>query len=64
MDAFSAYTMRSPKHVSLKMLPVELPTARRQIGIITLRSRTLSPLVELFVEAAREVAKLLAKTRW
>ncbi len=52
-----AYTMRFfPTHGSLKVLPVELPTARRQIGIITLRNRTLSPLAQLFIEAAREAA--------
>jgi hypothetical protein len=43
---------------------VELPTARRQIGIITPKNRTLSPLAQLFVEAARKVEKPLAKTKW
>jgi DNA-binding transcriptional LysR family regulator len=48
-------------NLSLKMLPVELPTTRRQIGIVTLKNRTLSPLAQLFIETAREVAKPLAK---
>src|SRR5262245_24915312 len=57
-----AYIMRSPgRNVSLKVLPVELPMTRRQIGIITLKNRTLSPMGRLFIECAREVAKLLAK---
>ena len=51
------------KHPSLKVLPVELPTTHRQIGIITLKNRTLSPLAQLFIEHAREVAKVLAKAK-
>ena len=46
---------------SVKVLPVDLPTTRRQIGIITLKNRTLSPLAHLFIECARELAKPLAK---
>ena len=46
---------------SIKVLPVELPTTRRQIGIITLKNRTLSPLAQLFIQCAREVARPLAK---
>jgi DNA-binding transcriptional LysR family regulator len=49
------------KHVSLRVLPVELPTTQRQIGIITLKNRTLSPLAQVFIECAREIAKPLAK---
>jgi DNA-binding transcriptional LysR family regulator len=43
------------------VLPVELPTTQRQIGIITLKNRTLSPLAQVFIECAREIAKPLAK---
>lgn len=57
-----AYIMRFPtKHVSLKVLPVELPTMRRQTGIITLKNRALSPLAQLFIECARDFAGPLAK---
>ena len=59
-----ASLLRSPaKHPLLKMLPVELPTTGRQIGIITLKNKTLSPLAQLFIECAREEAKPLAKRR-
>ena len=51
------------KHPSLKVLPVELPTMHRPIGIITLKNRTLSPLAQLFIASAREVAKPLAKAQ-
>jgi len=59
-----AAIMRFPaKHASLKMLPVELPTTHRQIGIVTLKNRTLSPLAQIFIECAREIAKALANGR-
>ena len=47
----------------LKVLPVELPMARRPNGIVTLKNRTLSPVAQLFIDCAREVAKPLAKTK-
>jgi DNA-binding transcriptional LysR family regulator len=57
-----ASIMRFPGvHASIKALPVELPTTQRQIGIITLKNRTLSPLAQLFIACALEVAKPLAK---
>jgi len=51
------------RRVSLKVLPIEFPTMYRQIGIITLKNRTLNPLAQLFIEHTREVAKTLAKRR-
>lgn len=45
----------------LKVLPVELPMARRPNGIVTLKNRTLSPVAQLFIDCAREVAKPLGK---
>jgi DNA-binding transcriptional LysR family regulator len=50
-------------HLGLKVLPVELPTARVSVGIVTLKNRTLSPVAQLFIEHAREVAKPLAKRK-
>jgi hypothetical protein len=44
-------------------LPVELPMARRPNGIVTLKNRTLSPVAQLFIDCAREVAKPLAKRK-
>jgi DNA-binding transcriptional LysR family regulator len=61
----TASSMRFPgKHPSIKVLPVELPTTHRQIGIITLKNRTLSPLAQLFIKCAREVAKPWAKRHY
>src|SRR5262245_23339909 len=45
----------------LKVLPVELPIRPWPVGIMTLKSRTLSPVVRLFIDRVREVAKPLAK---
>jgi DNA-binding transcriptional LysR family regulator len=45
----------SPRHDGIKVLPVQLP-ARVQMGIFTLRNRTLSPAAALFIQAARELA--------
>ena len=45
----------------IKVLPVDLPTSPVPIGIVTLKGRTLSPSAQLFIKAAREVAKPLAK---
>ena len=59
LAVISGSTMRFPaRHASLKLLPVELPTTRRQIGIVTLKKRALSPLAQRFIECARQVAKL------
>jgi DNA-binding transcriptional LysR family regulator len=53
--------LRFGKHLPLKLLPVELTENPYPIAIITLKNRTLSPLAQLFIECAREVAKPLAK---
>ncbi len=50
------------RHEWLRRVPVELPTTRRQMGVLTLKNRTLSPLAHLFVECARELANPLAKS--
>jgi DNA-binding transcriptional LysR family regulator len=53
----------SDKVASIKLLPVELPTTHRQIGILTLKNRTLSPLAQLFIECTREITKPLVKIK-
>jgi DNA-binding transcriptional LysR family regulator len=46
-----------PQSASIKILPIDLPTTRRPIGIITLKKRSVSPVAQLFIACAREVAK-------
>lgn len=46
---------------SLKVLPVNLPKRPWPVVIMTLKNRTLSPVVERFIQCVREVAKLFDK---
>jgi DNA-binding transcriptional LysR family regulator len=48
---------------SLRALPVELPNSRGTIAIVALRSRTLSPVAQLFIEYARDLGKPRAKKK-
>jgi len=50
------------KPPALRELPIELPSVG-PVGIARLRNRPLSPAAQLFVDAAREVAKPLAKRK-
>jgi hypothetical protein len=45
----------------LKELHVDLPLRPWLVAILTLKNRTLSPVVERFIACAREVAKPFAK---
>jgi DNA-binding transcriptional LysR family regulator len=45
-----------PKNAAIKILPIDLPTTRRPIGVITLKKRSLSPVAQLFIACARELA--------
>jgi DNA-binding transcriptional LysR family regulator len=49
------------QHPFIKKLPVDLPIASSPIGILTLNGRKPSPVVQHFIDCAREVAKPLAK---
>jgi DNA-binding transcriptional LysR family regulator len=48
---------------SLKVLPVELPVRPWPVNIVTLKNRTLSPVVERFVDCAREVTRPMREGR-
>lgn len=48
---------------SIKAVPVSLPDQYRNVAIVTLKGRSLSPVAQLFIECAREVAKPLAKKK-
>jgi glycosyl hydrolase family 1 len=47
------------KDSALRVLPVDLPTTRKPIAIITLKNRTLGPVAELFIKNARAMARSL-----
>ena len=52
----------SAERFALRALPLRLPPVNAPIAIVTLKHRTLSPVANLFVECAREVAKPIAKS--
>jgi DNA-binding transcriptional LysR family regulator len=62
LSIIPAYALKFPKNQAIKVLPVDLPV-RSPVGIITLKNRTISPVAQLFIDCAREVAKPLAKAR-
>jgi len=51
------------RHLSIKRLPIKLPANRRPVAIVTLKNRALSPVVQLFIDTAREAAKQLANVK-
>jgi DNA-binding transcriptional LysR family regulator len=51
------------KQWALKALPVDLGVKPRAVAIITLKHRTVSPVVQLFIEHVRTVAKTMSARR-
>jgi DNA-binding transcriptional LysR family regulator len=61
LTILAGFAFRFPAWRSeIKALPVALPLERVKVGVVTLKNRTLSPVVRLFIEAARDVARPLA----
>jgi DNA-binding transcriptional LysR family regulator len=54
---FDLYARQFP----LKMLRVDLPVRPWPIALVTLKNRTVSPVVERFIECTRSVAKSLVE---
>lgn len=50
------------KRWSLKALPIDLLIRPMPVAIFTLKNRTLSPVVQLFIEHARDVAKSIGNS--
>jgi DNA-binding transcriptional LysR family regulator len=51
----------SGRHSGLKAVPVDLRIPFGNVGIVTLKNRTMNPAAELFIEGARQLAKQLAE---
>jgi DNA-binding transcriptional LysR family regulator len=49
------------KRFSLKALPIDMPGRPWPVAVVTLKNRTLSPVVERFIDCAREVTKPLRR---
>jgi DNA-binding transcriptional LysR family regulator len=64
LAVLSGSTLRiSGERLSLRALPVDLSIGAGPVGVVTLKNRTLSPVAQVFIDCAREVAKSLAKKR-
>ena len=48
-------------HTAIKILPIELAKSLGFAAIVTSKNRTLSPVAQVFIDCAREVAKPLAR---
>lgn len=50
------------RRFGLKVLPVDLPRHPWPVVVLTLKNRTLSPVVTAFIDCARAMTKQLTKT--
>lgn len=49
------------RRFDLRVLPVKLPVRPWPVAIVMLKDRTLSPIVERFIESARDVSKTISR---
>jgi DNA-binding transcriptional LysR family regulator len=61
LTIFPIMMTRLARHLNLRALDIQFPEISRPIVIMTLKNRTLSPLVELFISYARDMAKDLGR---
>jgi DNA-binding transcriptional LysR family regulator len=62
MTVFPASALKFlAKEAALKILSIELPADRRPNGMVTIKDRAASPVVQLVIESARELAKPMAQ---
>jgi DNA-binding transcriptional LysR family regulator len=60
----SASALKFPAmRAEIKALPLHLPRAGVPSGIVTLKTRALSPVAQLFIDCAREVANTLEQRK-
>jgi DNA-binding transcriptional LysR family regulator len=57
------WTLLPRKNPLLKVIPVELPSTRQNVAIVTLKNRSLSPATQLFIEGMRAMTKRLEKLK-
>jgi len=51
------------KSLGLKILPADVRIQPYPVGIVTLKNRTPSPVAQLFIDCAREIAKSMARDK-
>jgi DNA-binding transcriptional LysR family regulator len=59
----SSTVLLDPYRQLLKVLPVDLPDRPWSVVVLRLANRTLSPVVDRFVECAREMARTVVGER-
>ena len=59
--ALASTVLMSGKRLGLKALPVDLSIRPAPIGLVTLKNQTISPVTQLFIDCARQLAGSLAK---
>jgi DNA-binding transcriptional LysR family regulator len=61
ISVFASSVLRLNAHrYSITVLPIDLPVQPWPVAIVTLKNRTLSPVVERFIACARDVGKSFA----
>jgi DNA-binding transcriptional LysR family regulator len=63
LSMFPASLLRFGAHLPFKALPIKLPNPTRPVGIVTLKGRTNSPVANLVIDCARDIAKPIARNR-
>ena len=51
------------QHFAFKVLPVDLAFRSWPVAIVTLKNRTMSPLVQTLIDSVRDTARALAKDK-
>jgi DNA-binding transcriptional LysR family regulator len=59
LTVLPSFMLKMPHRLSLKALPVSLTNSRMPIGIVTLKDRSLTPPVQLLIEALRDYTRPL-----
>ncbi len=64
LAVFPASLLQLGQHqMTLKVLPVRWPIDRTPVGITILKHRVLSPVAQLFIEHARQVARMIKEPK-
>jgi DNA-binding transcriptional LysR family regulator len=50
------------EHLSLSILPVDFSHRNWPVAIVTLKNRTISPVVQTFINCIRDVARVLTES--
>jgi DNA-binding transcriptional LysR family regulator len=60
LTVLPSFVLKIPgRHPPLKAVPVALPNPTAPIGLITPRNRTITPVVQMFIESVRKRVKVL-----